>query len=56
MKPEDSRDYAEAIKKYSSNPDLCKTIKNNALKTAKTEFDYKVVNKRFFELLTKILE
>lgn len=56
VKPEDSRDYAEAIKKYSSNSDLCKTIKNNALKTAKTEFDYKVVNKRFFKLLTKILE
>lgn len=56
VRPENSTDYAKAILKYAEDPDLVVRIKNNAIKTASKEFDYRVVNKNFSSLLFGILE
>ena len=55
VRPENHEDYAQAILKYATDHNLVSNIRTNAIKTAKLEFDYSVVNKNFFSLLVKIL-
>ena len=52
--PENSEQYALAIDRYASNPEYRLEIKHNAYEAAKWSFDYKVINKKFEDLLVKI--
>lgn len=52
--PENSDEYALAIDRYASNPEYRLEVKHNAYEAAKQNFDYKIVNKKFEDLLKEL--
>lgn len=55
VSPECASEYAEAIVKFVDQPEYRKLVSERAIKTAKEQFDYDVVNKRFANLVIKLL-
>lgn len=56
VQPENPESYAAAILKYANDEQYRKRVKENAIATAKKDFDYDVINKNYETLLINILK
>jgi len=56
VSPEKAKSYVAAIERYSSDTNYRLEAKNNAYKTAKSDFDYDVINENFEDLLYEVFE
>ena len=54
VQPENAQQYADAIERYADDEDYRSLVQERALSTAKSEFDYEVVNENFQQLLLQL--
>ena len=56
VQPENAQQYADAIERYADDEDYRSFGPERALSTAKSEFDYEVVNENFQQLISSTLQ